>query len=161
MNPKPKFFVICGDMLDALPFEKSLVKYYNNNDIVQRDRQYQDFVKVFKEMDPEIKLIFVCGNHDVGDVPTKETLEKYRNEFGPDYFTFWVGGVKFVVLNSQYFFSPEAVPEETEKHLRFMEEKIADPKAKHIGICCSSSQFSFISQLDRFLVQNTNSYLSK
>lgn len=134
MDPKPKFFLVCGDMLDALPFEKDAISHYNNNDIVVRDQQYADFMKIFKEeLDPEIKLIFVSGNHDVGDVPSKETLTKYRNEFGPDYFKFWVGGVKFVVLNSQFFYSPEAVPEETVLHDKWIEENIADRSAKFIG----------------------------
>lgn len=135
MDPKPKFFLVCGDMLDALPFDKDFISHYNNNDIVVRDQQYADFMKLFKEeLDPEIKLIFVSGNHDVGDIPTKGTLIKYRREFGPDYFTFWVGGVKFVVLNSQFFYSPQAVPEETILHDKWIDENIKDPNAKFIGI---------------------------
>ncbi|CAL8124015.1 unnamed protein product [Orchesella dallaii] len=133
MSPKPKFFIVCGDMLDAYPFEKPFIPYYNGNDRIVRDLQYRDFVNVLQELDSEIKLVFACGNHDIGDIPTKQSIEIYRNQFGPDYFTFWVSGVKFVVLNSQYFYSPDAVPDETEKHLEFM-NKIADPAAKFIVV---------------------------
>ncbi|ODM89056.1 Serine/threonine-protein phosphatase CPPED1 [Orchesella cincta] len=133
LSPKPKFFMICGDMLDAYPFEKSSIPFYNGNDRVIRDLQYKDFVQVFKELDPEIKLVFACGNHDIGDIPTSQSVEQYRNQFGIDYFAFWVGGVKFVVLNSQYFYSSDALPEEHEKHLDFV-NKIADPTAKYIVI---------------------------
>lgn len=97
-----------------------------------RERQYADFVKVFKNLDPEIKLICVCGNHDVGDDPTEETVAIYRKQFGPDYYSFWVAGVKFIVLNSQYFKSPACVPEETANQLKFM-DTISDSNAKHIG----------------------------
>jgi len=97
-----------------------------------RNEQYADFAKVFKKLDPEIKLICVCGNHDVGDEPTKDTVQIYRKQFGPDFFSFWCGGVKFVVLNSQYFKTPQFVPEEVARQASFM-ETIADPSAKHIG----------------------------
>lgn len=132
--PRPKFFVVCGDMLDAFPFEKENLPYYNNNDISIRDLQYADFMDLFtKELHPDIKLIFAPGNHDVGDAPTTGSLTKYRKEFGPDYFSFWVGGVKFVVLNSQFFFSPEALPNETEQHLQWIEDHVEDSNAKYIG----------------------------
>jgi hypothetical protein len=89
-------------------------------------------VKVFKEIDPAVKLVCVCGNHDIGDIPTSQSLNVYRNQFGSDVFSFWVGGVKFVVLNSQYFEAPTALPEETSKQLAFM-DTIGDPSAQHIG----------------------------
>ncbi len=98
----------------------------------RREDQYTDFVKVFKKLDPEIRLICVCGNHDVGDEPTEKTVEVYRRQFGPDFFSFWSGGVKFVVLNSQYFKTPQCVPHEVARQEQFM-DTIADPKAKHIG----------------------------
>ena len=56
MNPKPKFFVICGDLVDAMPSEVEL-----------RKKQVYDLKFVLRELDPEIKLVCVCGNHDVGD----------------------------------------------------------------------------------------------
>ena len=47
--------------------------------------------------------VCVCGNHDVGNRPTKDTIENYKNTFGDDYFSFWFGGVHFMVLNSQLY----------------------------------------------------------
>jgi len=126
MKPKPKFFVICGDMLDSFPGP-------DENLLALRERQYVDFVHVFKNLDPEIKLVCICGNHDVGDEPTEEMVKVYRRQFGPDFFSFWVSGVKFVVLNSQYFKAPGFVPKETADQLKFM-ETIADGDAKHIVV---------------------------
>jgi len=83
-------------------------------------------------LDPDIKLVCVCGNHDIGNEPTAVTVQNYRREFGPDFFSFWTGGVKFVVLNSQYFKSAELVPEEIKAQDEFM-NTIADSTAKHIG----------------------------
>lgn len=98
-----------------------------------RAKQYEDFTKVFQELDADVKLVCVCGNHDIGDVPTQATLNVYRNQFGADVFSFWVGGVKFCVINSQYFEAPDALPQETKRQLDFIAKDIADPNAKHIG----------------------------
>jgi len=127
MKPKPKFYVICGDMLDAFPYE-------GVENQVLRAKQYEDFTKVFQALDPDVKLVCVCGNHDIGDTPTQATLQVYRNQFGSDIFSFFVGGVKFIVLNSQYFEAPGALPKETKRQLDFIEENIADPTAKHIVV---------------------------
>lgn len=91
MKPKPKFFIVCGDLVNALPGNKD------------RKAQIIDFKKCFDQLDNEIPLVCVCGNHDVGDTPTPEAIAQYRQEFGDDYFSFSCGGVLFVVLNSQYF----------------------------------------------------------
>lgn len=98
-----------------------------------RAKQYEDFITVFQGLDPDVKLVCVCGNHDIGDTPTKATLQVYRNQFGSDIFSFFVGGVKFIVLNSQYFQAPDALPKETKRQLDFISKDIADPAAKHIG----------------------------
>ena len=43
------------------------------------------------------------GNHDVGQNPGREDVERYKARWGDDYFSFWVGGVLYVAINSQYF----------------------------------------------------------
>lgn len=56
LQPKPKFFIICGDLVDAFPWDKEL-----------RKGQVNDLKLILNEVDPEIKVVCVCGNHDVGD----------------------------------------------------------------------------------------------
>lgn len=149
MKPKPKFYVICGDMLDAFPFEgnnRNIFDHWDYNCVYSWDyslgssrttraKQYADFVDIFRSVDPEIKLVCVCGNHDIGDIPTSETVQLYRTQFGQDYFKFCYGGVLFVVLNSQYWKCPDAIPEETSKQSEFIDQLANDtnPKPKHIG----------------------------
>ena len=58
-----------------------------------REEQEKDFVDAFKELDNEIPLVCVCGNHDVGNTPTARTVSTYRNVFGDDYFSFWIAGL--------------------------------------------------------------------
>jgi len=91
MTPRPKFYVVCGDLVNAFPGQN------------QREEQVRDFKQVYEGLDNQIPLVCVCGNHDVGDKPTPETITGYRNDYGDDYFAFWVSGVLFIALNSQYY----------------------------------------------------------
>ena len=56
MSPKPAFFIVCGDLVDAFPDKWPEI----------RAAQEKDFIKVFKNLHPDIPLVCVCGNHDVG-----------------------------------------------------------------------------------------------
>lgn len=93
MRPKPAFFIVCGDLVDAFPDKWPEI----------RRRQRDDFMGVYRGLDPEIPLVCVCGNHDVGNQPTHATVRQYVRDFGDDYFSFWVGGVQMIVLNSQFY----------------------------------------------------------
>lgn len=64
---------------------------------------------VFSGLDPSIPLLCVCGNHDVGNAPNAVTVERYVSEFGDDYFGFWVGGVRGLVINSNLYYDPSQV----------------------------------------------------
>lgn len=86
LHPRPRFFVVCGDMIDAFPGQRNY------------EAQFEDFEAVFQELDPEIPLVCVCGNHDVGDQPTVESIAKYRSNYGDDYYSFWVGGRSFNLI---------------------------------------------------------------
>ncbi|KAI5753359.1 hypothetical protein M8J77_026189 [Diaphorina citri] len=89
---------VCGDLTNEFP-EPSAEK--PPGDI--RARQIADFKRIFSQLHPEIKLVCVCGNHDVGNTPTPYSVDLYRQDFGSDHFSFYCGGVLFIVLNSQYY----------------------------------------------------------
>ena len=40
------------------------------------------------------------GNHDVGQNPSAGNVAEYCARFGDDYFSFWVGGVKYISINA-------------------------------------------------------------
>ena len=46
-------------------------------------------MEVYKELDKEIPLVCLSGNHDIGEEPTMELIENYKKDFGDDYFSFW------------------------------------------------------------------------
>lgn len=107
---KPDFVMICGDLVD------------NKNE--------KSFADVRSGL-AKLKAPYYClpGNHDIGNVPTAQTLAKYRKLFGQDYYTFEHKGYAFVVLNTQTWKAggPE---DEVKKQDEWLQEAFAkiDPK---------------------------------
>lgn len=125
MKPRPAFFVVCGDLLDAFPDKWPDI----------RRAQEASLKEVYSGLDPAIPMICVCGNHDIGNSPTKETIEGYRQSFGDDYFSFWVGGVCFLVLNSQFYEDPSHVQDLYQEHESWLASSLEEARqsgAKHI-----------------------------
>lgn len=106
MAPAPKFAVICGDLVNAFPAAKE------DDDGSQQEAQVQDLKGILEKIRADVPLICVCGNHDVGERPNAITLGKWKERFGPDYFSFWAGGCKFIVINSQLYKDAQDAPEE-------------------------------------------------
>ncbi|XP_057605474.1 serine/threonine-protein phosphatase CPPED1-like [Hippopotamus amphibius kiboko] len=69
-----------------------------------RKEQTEDLQRVLRAVDSEIPLVFVSGNHNVGNIPTPEIIAEFQRTWGDDYFSFWVGGILFLVLNSQFLY---------------------------------------------------------
>ncbi|XP_025010820.1 serine/threonine-protein phosphatase CPPED1 isoform X2 [Gallus gallus] len=123
LNPKPKFFVLCGDLIHGMPGTQ------------WRKDQEQDLKNVLKNTDQDIPLVFVSGNHDIGNTPTRETIDNYCKSWGDDYFSFWVGGVFFLVLNSQLYFDSSKCPELKQAQDAWLNGQLAAAekrKCKHI-----------------------------
>uniref|UniRef100_A0A8C5WKL3 Serine/threonine-protein phosphatase CPPED1 n=1 Tax=Leptobrachium leishanense TaxID=445787 RepID=A0A8C5WKL3_9ANUR len=122
LSPKPKFFVLCGDLVHSMPGNEFKVD------------QERDLKTVLQKTDQDIPLVFVSGNHDIGNSPTPETIKAYCSNWGDDYFSFWVGGVLFLVLNSQFFFDSSECTELKEYQDRWLADQLAvaeKRKCKH------------------------------
>ncbi len=116
---KPAFVVITGDLINKAGDAAMTAEYK----------------RITAKLDPKIKLFNVAGNHDVGNEPTKESLAQYRERFGPDYYSFRVGDVAGVVLNSNLEKGAEKVPEEAarmEAWFRNELERVKLGGARHI-----------------------------
>uniref|UniRef100_A0A8C5QZQ4 Serine/threonine-protein phosphatase CPPED1 n=1 Tax=Leptobrachium leishanense TaxID=445787 RepID=A0A8C5QZQ4_9ANUR len=188
LSPKPKFFVLCGDLVHSMPdypqtwFQKvasdypfsqdlrsellscyqswlctelhtalpgaqltscslTLMKIHNLHSTVRALKgnefkvdQERDLKTVLQKTDQDIPLVFVSGNHDIGNSPTPETIKAYCSNWGDDYFSFWVGGVLFLVLNSQFFFDSSECTELKEYQDRWLADQLAvaeKRKCKH------------------------------
>jgi 3',5'-cyclic AMP phosphodiesterase CpdA len=114
---KPAFVVITGDLI---------------NDPAS-SAQAAEYRRIAGKLDPKIRLFNVAGNHDVENEPTKESLARYRERFGPDYYTFQVGDIAGIVLNSSLQKAPQNVPDEAAKMEAWLRSELARAKAAGTG----------------------------
>jgi len=89
-------------------------------------RQNADFKEVMSELAPGIPLVCVCGNHDVGDRPTPASLRQYSAEYGDDYYSFWCGGMRAFVLNSQLLNNGLDAPEAQSAQAAWLSKELED-----------------------------------
>ncbi len=95
MKEQPRFVIHLGDIVNPVP---SLPTF---DEAVAR---FKDIIEPVK-----VPVHVLPGNHDVGDkriewMPADQVcddfLQKYRNHFGDDFFSFSEGNVRFVLINS-------------------------------------------------------------
>ncbi|KAF7242920.1 Serine/threonine-protein phosphatase CPPED1 [Varanus komodoensis] len=100
-----------------------------------REAQTRDLKDALSGVHHDIPLVFVSGNHDLGNTPTPETIEHFCQEWGDDYFSFWVGGIFFLVLNSQLYFDASKCPELKTAQDAWLSHQLAiatERKCKHV-----------------------------
>lgn len=95
----PAFVVVCGDIVNT-----------SGN-----MEQTGEAKRIAGKLDPDIPLYWVAGNHEVWNNPNPESLKWYRDNFGPDWYSFTKNGRTFIVLNSCLFYDPGRAPGEAEK----------------------------------------------
>ncbi|QEG39872.1 metallophosphoesterase [Roseimaritima ulvae] len=120
---RPWFVIVCGDLTNATPKQ---ARYRD-----QVAQYHQDF----SQIDADIPLVCVCGNHDVGNRPTSESIAHYQENFGDDYFSFWVGGVFNIVLNSSVLKDPTDAADVLAAQQTWLEQQLQTARnadAKHI-----------------------------
>jgi len=124
---RPAFVIVCGDLVNAHP------DIYPSLDVKVEEKQVEAFKEVMSELEDSIPLVCVCGNHDVGNTPTPEYMERYRKRFGDDYFSFWIRGIKCIVLNMQLYSDPSRAMEEYEAQNAWFRAELAEGKgAAHV-----------------------------
>jgi 3',5'-cyclic AMP phosphodiesterase CpdA len=109
---RPDFVVVGGDMID---------------DPVSHE-QTDELLRITHDLDDAIPLFWVPGNHDIAFdtlVPSPDSIERYREVFGADYFGFNFGDFRFVVLNTVVIDHPEETPDELEMQLAFLEAELS------------------------------------
>jgi 3',5'-cyclic AMP phosphodiesterase CpdA len=112
----PAFVVISGDLVNK-PGDNA---------------QIEEYLRITHKLDPGIPLYAVAGNHDVGNVPTPETLTAYRKTFGKDYYSFRKGAMEGIVLNSSIIQHPEKVMDEEVKQREWLEGELKKAVAEHV-----------------------------
>lgn len=109
---RPRFVVVTGDLVNAPPGSRA------------HEPQVQTYKQLFAALDPQVPLVSVAGNHDVGNEPTPASLACHQEHFGDDYFAFWVGGVRFLALNSTLLQRPARAPEAYAEHRRWLSREL-------------------------------------
>lgn len=106
---KPDFVLICGDLVQKA--------------------DAQSFAD-FKAIRSGFTLPCYCaaGNHDVGSPATPESLRRYRETIGEDYYAVDHKGFTFVIANTQLWKAP--IPDESEKHDAWFKWTLESAKAK-------------------------------
>lgn len=112
---KPRFVIVTGDLVNA-PGDAA---------------QIAEYKRILKKLDPAIHVYSVAGNHDVGNVPTAESLARYRQQFGADYYSFREGALYGIVLDSVPYHSPQGAPEELKKQQAWLAAELE--KARKSG----------------------------
>ena len=80
----PDFVVITGDFV------------HNQKSV----SQINEFKRITSKINSEIPVYYTPGNHDIGQVPNKKSLKKYRKNYGSDKFSFTHKGNSFIGFNS-------------------------------------------------------------
>ncbi|MCZ6539462.1 MAG: metallophosphoesterase [Chloroflexi bacterium] len=115
---KPAFVVVCGDMVNE-----------SDNDI-----QVAEVKRIAALLDGSIPLHWVAGNHDIAVDhlnPDQESRDRYIDNFGPDYYAFSHGGVRFIVINSTLFTSPGPLADQAKAQLAFVEAEAIIVSIQH------------------------------
>ncbi len=112
---KPAFVVVTGDLINQAGNAAQAAEYH----------------RIAAKLAPGIRLFNVAGNHDVENEPTRESLARYRERFGPDYYTFRVGEITGIVLNSNLEKGTQNVPDEAAKMEAWLKAELA--KARSAG----------------------------
>ncbi len=90
----PAFVVVTGDLVNR------------SGDAAQ----IAEYKRIQAKIAGDISVYNVAGNHDVGNMPTPQTVAAYTNAFGPDHYSFHYGDFVGLVLDSSLIHSPEKAP---------------------------------------------------
>jgi 3',5'-cyclic AMP phosphodiesterase CpdA len=118
---QPAFVIACGDLTNKAGDEE----------------QIREFFRISHDLNRAIPMYYVAGNHDVGNTPTRQSLELYRKHFGADRYVFHVGDFEGIVINSSLIQHPEGVPDEAaaqEEWLKGELDKASAAKVKQVVV---------------------------
>lgn len=145
MTPRPSFVCMCGDLVDMHPDLFPSVGTMESRAETQM-QQFYDFQSTWRGLDASIPLVCLCGNHDVGNRPSAESIDRYKSLFGDDYFAFWCNGCYFVCVNSNIYFDKTLVGDRFEEQHAWLEERLSyahGANARKIFLCGHHPWFLF------------------
>jgi len=136
LNPRPLWCIMCGDIADMeLSFYENTKGFTRNDCFRIQKQQYADFQKVYAQLHPDICMVCVCGNHDIGNRPTPASMDIWKNAFGDDTVAFWVNGTYNICLNTTLIkdHSAPGSQELYDSQLEWLKDRLAYAKTNHAG----------------------------
>ena len=136
LEPRPLFCCVCGDLVDMVASYYAAQLGEEECNRVQ-DLQNQDWKQTWDDLHPDIALVCVCGNHDVGNRPTKATIDRFVGAFGDDYLAFWAKRTYNIVLNTALFWDPTGAQNLYQEQLTWLEDRLvyaSKEKPSHIFV---------------------------
>ena len=116
---KPSFAIVCGDLTHAVPNAPKYVE------------QVRDCKEIVSRVDPEILLVCLCGNHDLGNRPNPGSIALYESNFGPHYYSFWIKGIFCICLNSTLIFDPQDAQEHYSAQEKWLDLELSKCPSTH------------------------------
>jgi serine/threonine-protein phosphatase CPPED1 len=129
---KPGFVVILGDLTNK----------------AGDAGQIREFKRIAGKIDPSVPVFYAAGNHDVDREPTPESLASYRQNFGRDYYSFRVGPVYGIVLNSVLIHSPRQAESESQAQIVWLKAELEKAKASGAQIVVFQHHPYFVEKAD-------------
>ena len=108
----PPFVIICGDLTNSA---------YNTTAVIHETDVFFD---KFSQMNSLIKRYDVAGNHDVGNIPTYESIAWYEQRFAPIWYSFVYRNNLFIIVESDLFKDPSGVPALANKQMLWLEDEL-------------------------------------
>ncbi len=115
----PDFVVITGDFVND---SKS-------------DAQINEFKRITAKINPGIHVYYTPGNHDLGNTPDKQSIIKYKKDYGSDKFAFTHKGSVLIGFNTS-FIKTDMQPDEQKQYKWLTRELDKGRKANHIILFC-------------------------
>ena len=99
----PKFVIICGDLVQhhVAVDQPSYDPHKAHIEVIQ-------VKSILEKLKQTIQIICIPGNHDVGNIPYKHSIQLYNHRFGDDYYYLKVGNSYFIMLNSTLYKGEES-----------------------------------------------------
>lgn len=99
--------------------------------------QIREYKRVVAQINPGIPVYNVAGNHDMGNIPTPESIAAYTNQFGPDHYSFRHGDFVGIVLDSNLVQDPRNARDLAAAQEFWLKDELQQARksgARHIAI---------------------------
>ena len=148
--PRPRFLVLCGEN-GVVATPSTATETDGEGESAEKVDPLRAYRNALRLLAPNIAVISVPGRSDFASskgVPTAAGLEAYRSAFGADYFSFWIGRIQFIVLNSALMMpsesemTPDMVDEAAKQAAWFEREAyVGRTRGTQLHVLCSNPAF--------------------